>query len=527
MKVVSAQQMREIDRRAIEGYGIPGVVLMENAGLQVVRVLEQRFSPLAHKKVAVIAGRGNNGGDGFVIARHLFNRRCQVKVYLLGRRDQIRGDARTNLEIISNMGLDIREIISLEELDDLSNFDLLIDAILGTGISSAVEGFYREVIDLMNDSHRPIISVDIPSGLSSDTGQLIGPSIKASITVTFGLPKISLLTYPAAKQVGELIVADIGLPRSLLEEEDIKVNLLTPGIVRGYIPSREPDAHKGDFGHLLIIAGSWGKTGAAAMAGQAALRAGAGLVTLALPKSLNLTMETTIPEVMTLPLPETTEGTIDQRAKERIYDFLDHTRIQVVVMGPGLTTHPSTSQLVRELVEELSLPVVLDADGINAICSYLHLLRGRKAPLIMTPHPGEMARLCELSVQEIQKDRLGIAQRFAQTHKVHLVLKGAISVIADEQGVLFLNPTGNPGMATGGMGDVLTGMVGSFIAQGWPLRESVNTAVYLHGLAGDLASQDLGPMGLTARDLIDRIPLALKTLMNHGDMPDLPYTRYD
>jgi NAD(P)H-hydrate epimerase len=517
MKVVTAQQMREIDQEAINDYGIPGVVLMENAGIQVVRKLEEQFPPIEGKKIAIMAGRGNNGGDGFVIARHLHNRGSQVKVYLLGKPEQIRGDARINLDIIAKMGLEIRETHSLDHLNDIPTFDLLIDAILGTGLTSPVQGFYQEVISFMNSSGKPIVSVDIPSGLSSDSSQLIGTTIKADLTVTFGLPKLSLILYPAASQVGKLTIADISLPKVLLNKGEIKINLLTQEMIRGYIPPRKPEAHKGDFGHVLVVAGSWGKTGAAAMTSYAALRAGAGLVTLALPRSLNVAMETTIPEVMTLPLPETAEGTINLTAKEEILNFLDKLRIELLVIGPGLTNNPQTAQLVRELLTEVSLPIVLDADGINALISYRDILMSRRFPLIMTPHPGEIARLLDMSVQAIQRDRVGLAQRFAQEYDLYLILKGAITVIADGQGNVFLNPTGNPGMATGGMGDVLTGMVGGFLSQRWPILNAINAAVYLHGLAGDQAAKALGPMGITARDVLDRIPLAIKAVLGYGD----------
>ncbi|OGW14273.1 MAG: hypothetical protein A3G93_05080 [Nitrospinae bacterium RIFCSPLOWO2_12_FULL_45_22] len=518
MKVVTAHQMRQIDQEAINYYGIPGIILMENAGLQVVREIEKHFSPLTTKKVAIMAGRGNNGGDGFVIARHLCNCGSKVKIYLLSAQDKVRGDARINLDIIAKMGLEIKEVLSLDQLDDLGSFDLLVDAIFGTGLTTAAEGLYQEIISAMNTAGKPIISVDIPSGLSSDSSELIGPHIKADFTVTFGLPKLGLLLYPAANQVGKLTIGDISLPKPLLEKEEIRVNLLTKEMVRPYIPERRPEAHKGDFGHVVIVAGSWGKTGAAAMASYAALRAGAGLVTLALPRSLNIAMETAIPEVMTLPLPETSEGTIDLEAKEELRDFLNKLKIEILVIGPGLTTHPRTGQLVRELLDEVSLPIVIDADGINILCTYLDILKRRKWPLILTPHPGEMARLLDVSVQEIQSDRVGIAQQFAQAYQLFLVLKGAVTVIADPEGNVFLNPTGNPGMATAGMGDVLTGMLGGFLAQRWPLLKAITAAVYLHGLSGDLATQAIGPVGITATDLLDRIPLAIKSVLEpvHG-----------
>jgi NAD(P)H-hydrate epimerase len=514
MKIVTARQMQQIDQEAINNYGIPGIILMENAGLQVVNEIDKHFSPLSTKKIAIVAGRGNNGGDGFVIARHLYNRGSKVKIYLLCKQVQVRGDARINLDIIAKMGLEIKEVLSLNQREDFGSFDLLVDAIFGTGLTSAAEGLHQEIISAMNSSGKPIISIDIPSGLSADSSELIGPHIKADFTVSFGLPKLGLHLYPAANHIGKLTIAEISIPKPLLEKEEIKVNLLTKDMIRGYLPKRKPDSHKGDFGHLVVIAGSLGKTGAAAMASVAALRVGAGLVTLALPRSLDIAMEANIPEVMTLPVAETPEGTIDLEAKGEILKFLRAMKIELLAIGPGITTHPRTGQLVKELLNEVSLPIVLDADGINILSVHQKILKQRKGSLILTPHPGEMARLIDISVQEIQQDRVGIAQRFAREYQLFLVLKGAVTIIADPEGNVFLNPTGNPGMATAGMGDVLTGMLGGLLAQQWPLLAAINTAVYLHGLAGDLAAQAVGPIGITATDLLDRIPLAIKSVLN-------------
>lgn len=517
MKVVTAQEMRQIDERAIREYGIPGVVLMENAGLQVVRAMEKRYPDLRRRRVALLAGKGNNGGDGWVIARHLHNAGVSVKTFLLAQRDQVGGDARVNLEIALRIGLPMEEIATSEGLsrlrEGLGDCQILVDALLGTGIASPLEGFYREVASLVNSLGLPVVAVDIPSGLSSDTGEILGEHIRAELTVTFALPKRGQLLYPAATQVGELVVADISIPAKAIAEVDLKVDLLTQEEIQRHLRPRDPEANKGHFGHVLVVAGSAGKTGAAAMASYSALRAGAGLVSLALPKSLSGTMETTYPEVMTIPLPETAEETIDLAARDRVAELLPG--MKVLVIGPGITTHPRTAGFLREVLKGARLPTVVDADGLNNLVGHLLLLRETSAPLILTPHPGEMSRLTGIPIAAIQRDRIEVAREFAVEHQVILVLKGARTVIADPEGRVYLNPTGNPGMATGGTGDILSGMIGGLVAQGTGLLEGVLTAVYLHGLAGDLAVQKVGEICLVATDLLASLPDAIRRVVGN------------
>jgi len=515
MKVVTRDEIRRIDKRAIEEYGISGLILMENAGLQVSLEILEHYSPLAQKRVAIIAGKGNNGGDGFVVARHLYNRGIRVEVYLIGESTEIKGDARVNLDILKKIGIPLYERVTSNDLSaPLRYTDIIVDAIFGTGLSSEIKNPYSDVINAINSSRKPVVSIDVPSGVDSDTGEILGVAVKADITVTFALPKRGLLVFPGAEYAGILKIGDIGIPKRIIGEEDIRVNLLTRDEVRASLPPRRPDSYKTSFGHLLVMAGSPGKTGAAAMTSLSALRVGAGLVTLATPKSLNEIFESKLTEVMTLPLPETDDLTISDKAEEIIYQILP--KMAVIAIGPGLSIHPETTRVVRHLVKRSEIPMVIDADGINALIGHLDILKEAKAPLILTPHPGEMARLLGITPKDIQKDRIGIAQRFAKENRVFLVLKGARTIISDPHGDIFINPTGNPGMATAGTGDVLTGMISGLIAQGMEPLTAAKTGVYLHGLTGDISAEEFGEMGMIAGDMIERIPKAIKSLkMSH------------
>lgn len=515
MKVVNAEEIRRIDRRAIEEYGIPGMILMENAGQQVVLNILERYRSLESKKILIIAGKGNNGGDGFVVARHLFNRDMDVEVYLIVKEDDIKGDAKLNLDILKKSGVPFIENATARDLEiPLRNAGLIVDAIFGTGLSSSVSPPYSEVIRLINLSKKPVVSIDIPSGISSDTGEILGEAVKADLTVTFVLPKRGLLIYPGAENSGVIKISDIGIPEKIIEDEDIKVNLITSKEVKEMIPERRPDSHKSSFGHLLVIAGSSGKTGAAAMTCLSAIRTGAGLVTLAAPSSLSNIHGLKPIEVMTLPLPETEDLSLSLKAEDILKDIFP--KMTVTAIGPGLSTNPETSKLIRSLITKIEHPVIIDADGINAIAGHLKILKEAKAPLLLTPHPGEMARLIGKTSKDVQKDRIGIARRFSMEHKVFLVLKGARTIISDPHGNVFINPTGNPGMATAGSGDVLTGIIAGLIAQGMETHTASIAGVYIHGLAGDMALEEFGEMGMIAGDIIERIPRAIKFLKSDG-----------
>jgi ADP-dependent NAD(P)H-hydrate dehydratase / NAD(P)H-hydrate epimerase len=513
MKVATAEEMQELDRKAIETYRIPGMILMENAGKGAAEVISNTFPDIHKKKIAIIAGKGNNGGDGFVIARYLLNQGVSVKVYLLTDPKGLRGDAETNFNILQRMKGEVISVPSSKDYvklkKDLEKYDILVDGIFGTGLDAEVRGYYREVIDHLNTLQRPIVAIDIPSGLDADTGKPLGTAIRASLTITFGLPKVGHLIPPGIDYVGEVKVIDIGIPKRLVEEEKISTHLLEEKEIKKWLSiPRNPDTHKGDYGHLLVIAGSVGKTGAAAMACQAALRMGAGLVTLAIPKSLNGIMEMKLTEVMTEPLPETLKQTLSLRAFSAILRLCENKK--AVIIGPGLGTFKETQSLVLKLIKALGLPIILDADGLTALATQPKTLPVTNRSLILTPHPGEMARLMRCQVKEVLEDRIGVSRNFSQSHHVHLVLKGHPTLISTPKGEVFINPTGNPGMASGGTGDVLTGMIGGLVCQGFDILPSLQMAVYLHGMAGDEGAQEWGEKSLIATDIIKKIPTLLK-----------------
>jgi NAD(P)H-hydrate epimerase len=393
----------------------------------------------------------------------------------------------------------------------LQESDILVDALLGTGLASTVTGRYAETIDSINETGRPVVAVDLPSGLHADTGTILGRAIRASLTVTFGLPKLGLYQNCGIDLAGEVAIADIGIPSAYIDAIMSRTSLITEQVVRSYLPRRQPSSHKGTFGHAGIIAGSVGKTGAAAMAARAALRVGAGLVTVAIPASVNDILEAKLLEAMTAPMPETKARTISRTALDRLVAFMSART--AIAIGPGLSTHPETVELVQALTKQLDRPAVLDADALNALTGRTALLATCKTPPIITPHPGEMARLeTDATSQTVNSDRIGTASRFARERGLFVVLKGARTVVARPDGAVAICPTGNPGMATAGTGDVLTGMMVGLLAQGLPSWEAACAATYLHGAAGDLAAAGRGQSGMIAGDVIEEIPYALRLI---------------
>lgn len=514
MRILNAAQMREADRATIHDVGIPSVVLMENAGRQVVAALESLFDDLAERSVAVVAGKGNNGGDGFVVARTLHQRGVETTVFLVGRVAEVKGDARINLDILGRLGVSVVEVAdeSAWELhfSEVSPHDLVVDALFGTGLRAPLEGLHQTVVADLNASGIPIVSIDLPSGLSADTPELIGDCIDASVTVTLGAPKLPLILPPAEQKSGEVVIADIGIPMEVVEQvEGPRIELITKDALRPLIPPRAPDSHKGDFGRVLLVAGSLGKTGAAALAAEGALRSGAGLVTVACPRSCLPVIAAYAREYMTEPLEETPAGTVHFAAAEAVLGLA----ADVIALGPGLGRGEGVSTFVRELVEKSGVPLVLDADALNAVADEPSVLQGREGrDLIITPHPGEMARLMGCRTEDVQANRLAMAQDFAQRHKVYVVLKGYRTLIATPEGPVFVNPTGSPGMATGGTGDVLTGMVAAWLGQLFDAEAACRVAVYLHGAAGELADADTGEASMVAGDLAEHIGDALLEL---------------
>ncbi len=514
MKILNASQMREIDRLTIEEVGIPGPVLMENAGREIFREIERRFPHLHEEKIVIVAGKGNNGGDGLVVARHLANHGAKPLVLLLATEDEVKGDAALNLSIARAAGLDVREVKSGEDWrrrkGPLAEATVIVDAIFGTGLLRPAEGLQARAIEDINASRGFKVAVDIPSGLSSDSFELIGPAVQADLTVTLGAPKIAHVLPPAEGLVGELVVADIGLPRRLLEDPALKLEVPGRRALQPVFERRKNDTHKGTYGHVLVISGSFGKTGAAVMAGKAALRTGAGLVTVATPASCLPIIARSMAELMTEPLPETPEKTIAAPAADRAAALARGK--EAVLVGPGLSTHASTGEFLYNLLPKLSGPAVIDADALNLLGLRPEMLARLPRPAVLTPHPGEFARLTGLSTAEVLKRRLELAPAFAAKHNVYLVLKGYRTLVAAPDGRLFINPTGNPGMATGGSGDVLSGILASLLAQVKDPFLSALAGVYVHGLSGDLAAEALSEKALVAGDIIRYLPKAWKCL---------------
>ncbi|MBA3019150.1 MAG: NAD(P)H-hydrate dehydratase [Proteobacteria bacterium] len=516
MYLVTAGEMQEMDRQTIESYGLPGRVLMENAGLGATQILLKQFKGLVDKKVGIVAGRGNNGGDGFVMARYLSQKGISVTVYLLAKKSMVKGDAAENLNLLAPLDITVIEMPDQKSFSknktSMLHQDIWIDAILGTGLKSDVKGYFRKIIEFINSLARPVFSVDIPSGLNADTGQPCGACIQAHTTATFAFAKTGHLIFPGAGYTGNLEIIDIGIPNYIAEKVGPKQFLLTSALVRSTLQKRSPEAHKGNTGHLLIIAGSTGKTGAAAMTALSAMRSGAGLVTLGIPKSLNPVLESQVLEVMTSPLPEAEGGILDESSFDEIMDLIAGKKCLAV--GPGLGTASGTKNLVIRIIQECRMPIVIDADGLNNLIDNIHILKNLKNPVILTPHPGEMSRLIGKPVSFIQNDRINCARNFAKKFKVHVVLKGARTVIAHPDGKVFINPTGNPGMASGGMGDALTGIIAGFVTQGYSPESATHIGVYLHGAAADTLQKNMSPFGFLATELINAIPGQIQHLIN-------------
>ena len=504
MRVLTSEQMREVDRRTIEEMGISSITLMENAGRQIVSAMYATVEDLESRRVGIICGRGNNGGDGLVVARLLSEQGVAVRVFLLSRAEDVVGDTSVNLHAAEDLGLSIIEVPDCdrwrESRSELDECDVLVDAIFGTGLNRPLESLSSLVVGDLNTQDVPLIAIDVPSGLSADLNNPIGEAIKADVTVGLAAPKLALLLAPAESWAGSVVIADIGIPEGVIDAVPGKqLNLITPEEVGFLIPPRPDDTHKGDFGHVLVVAGSVGKSGAAVLAGLGALRSGAGLVTVATPCGCVASISSVVPEYMTLPLPENEEGTLTPEALEMILEF----DCDAIAVGPGLGTSEAVSTVVHGLVERSSIPLVLDADALNVFEIDPDRLVGRDGvPIIITPHPGEMARLCKVTSAEVQADRLNTARRFATKHQLFVILKGSGTVIADQEGAMWINLTGNPGMSTGGVGDVLAGMTAAWLVQLGRAEHACQVAVFLHGVAGDLAADDHGEIGMLASDLL-------------------------
>ena len=504
MKVSRVSEMRALDRTAIEEFGIVAELLMENAGQAVYFVLLKEFG-IKGKNFVIFCGLGNNGGDGFVVARKIHSSGGAVKVFVLGDPSKFKGAAKINLDIVSRLPIEVRRIESIEVIKtEVAHCDGIVDAILGTGLTRDVAGLYRDVIELINESGKTVFSVDIPSGIHGDTGKVMGVAVKADYTITFGLPKIGNVLFPGYGLCGKLYVSHISFPPSIYNADTLKVEISHP--VK--LPPRDKDAHKGNFGEVLFVAGASSYFGAPYFAALSFLKAGGGYSRLAAPESIVPFIASKGSEIVFVPQVETSSGSIALQNKRALLELSK--RMDMVILGPGLSLEEETQQLARELAEEVDKPLLIDGDGITALCQDLQIVKGRKAETILTPHLGEMSRITKMSVREIDANKIDVLQRTARELNSTIVLKGAHSLVGYPDERVFINMSGNPGMATAGSGDVLTGTIAAMFGLGLSVQEAVRKGVFMHGLAGDLAAEDKGEDGITAQDILDYLPLAVK-----------------
>ncbi len=518
MRIVTNEEMKKIDGWAIKKLGIPGIVLMENAGRGCVNILEEYFNP-ENLKVLVICGTGNNGGDGFVIGRHLQNRNAIVKIILVGRANQLKGDALLNYRLAKESKIEIHQAVSIDSVRKLCNtFNpaVLVDALFGTGFKGAPKGIYHSMIEIINNLDAFIFSVDIPSGINGDDGQFEKTCVIADATATMCLPKRGNFLYPGREFCGDLYVVDIGVPYNLIDQGFPRIVEFED--VSRLLPFRPPDGNKGTFGNILIVAGARGFSGAAAMAAISALKVGGGLVRLAAPKGIIDALESKLLEVVKIPLPQTDEETISPDATPILLQHLEKT--DVVLVGPGITTHPETVTFLFKFLPHVSVPVIIDADAINIIAQNKKFIRKIRAPFILTPHPGELSRLTKQTPQEINLKRVDLTQQLAKEYGGVLILKGAPTIIASPEGEVYVNPTGNSGLASAGSGDVLVGMISGFLAQHLSPSEAATVAVFLHGLCAELAMDESNEYALTAGDLVSYLPHALNYLLRREYLED-------
>ncbi len=518
MRIATADLIRELDRRTIEEVGIPGAVLMENAGRGATRILMEHFPDLEQGPVALVCGGGNNGGDGFVIARYLHEAGLQPEVFLLAAPDRIGGDARIYRDALDGMNIPVRllreEGVSGEILRRWQSASCIVDAIFGTGLARPVEGLYREAIEAIEATARPVFAVDLPSGICADTGRVLGVAVRAECTATFGVPKRGLYLYPGADHAGRVACVDIGIPERLLDEVGIQEEILDPFPLFHRL-CRASDTHKGTYGHLFVLAGSVGRTGAACLCSESALRCGAGLVTLGTAAGLNPIMEQKLTEVMTVPLPDGKDGTLSAAGLESIKEFASS--VGGLAVGPGMGVNEETERIVRSLWVDTDRPMVWDADALTLLARNPDLRGRQAAQIVVTPHPGEMGRLLGKPAAWVQENRVEAARSFSEQWGVVTVLKGARTLTAAPDGRLRINLTGNPGMAAGGMGDVLTGMIGAFLVQGMEAYDAASFAVWIHGAAGDQAAQAYGPIGFLASEVMQSLPLVFREWMEETE----------
>lgn len=512
MKLVTASQMQSIDKVAIEKYRIHSLDLMERAGKGVSDFIQRHFNKT--DIVSILVGKGNNGGDGLVVARHLKKTGFKVELYITSPVSEFSNDANANWEKLADLKIPIIELFSdtdiKKQIGRIEKSGCIVDAIFGTGLSSEVSGRHKLLIEKVNALIKPVVAVDIPSGLSADSGVALGAAIRAKYTVTFGVIKVGLVTNLGSEYAGEIEVVDIGIPKDMTEKMETGFNLINTDLFKAHFGPRPKDSHKGDYGRVLVVGGSVGKIGAGLLASRAALRSGAGLVTYALPEAAYTKFDVKSPEIMYEGISDGGKGFFTKDSLKQLLTLVQDK--SVIALGPGMGTLGEVKDVVLEIIKKTLAPIVLDADGLNCIADNIGHFKGRKVPLVLTPHPGEMARLANTTTVKIQADRVGVAKAFAKSSGHYLVLKGHRTIVATPQGSVYINATGNPGMASAGQGDVLTGIISGFIAQEIPMLESILAGVYIHGMAGDIALSEMGEKGLIASDVINNLPKAIKTV---------------
>ncbi|MBN2753793.1 MAG: NAD(P)H-hydrate dehydratase [Candidatus Goldbacteria bacterium] len=513
MYLVDSASMKAIDSVATEKFGVPASILMENAGANTVTAMTNEYGALAYRNIAVFCGAGNNGGDGFVIARHLLSEGAVVAVFLTGDESKMSPESKQNMELVKKYGIAVVKLESLEDINRHNRMitlsDILVDALIGTGLSRDVDGFMAQLIVYINTLNKRTVSVDIPSGVDADTGNINGVAVYADLTVTFGLPKTGMAVFPGHANTGKLVVADINFPPELLLQPRPDV-LVTAELIGPLMPYRQPNANKGSFGPIFILGGSPGLSGAVVLAAKAALRSGAGIVNVGIPESLHGVVKPGCDEMIVTSLKETSKGMLAYSNKENILKLC--AAAKVVIIGPGIGRDPETQKLVRELVSELKKPLVIDADGINAVAADKNCLKNNTKDVIMTPHIGEMARLCGIEISEVIKGKIKVLKDFTASFGINVLLKDGRSMLADPQGNMYVNTTGNSGMATPGSGDVLTGLIAALMAHGMQSVQAGILGSYIHGLAGDLLLSETSEEGITAGDIALNIPKAIMKL---------------
>jgi len=521
LPILTAEQIARVDREAIDNLGLPGAALMETAGRSALEAIQRCPVSAGSFRQVILCGKGNNGGDGFVVARYLVDKGEQgfPLVFLCGKLEELKGDAAVMAGVAVKLGVRVTELVDEAGLDGLAGAlekaDLVVDALLGSGASGPPHGLIADVIEMLARYNLPVAAIDCPSGVEMNTGQVPGAAVKADLTVTFASEKIGHRLYPGRSYCGTVEVADIGFPAKAMASAGCNLFVSEASDISSQLPRRLPDTHKGDYGKILVVGGSTGLTGAAVMTCESALASGAGMVTAGVPASLNAIFEAKMTEAMTHPLPDGGSGALRVEASREVAALLEKD-IDVLALGPGLGRQAGTREFVLKLVEWLKKPVVIDADGLNAFESQSGLLKALEAPAVITPHPGEMARLSGLDITGIRRSPIQVAGDFAAEHGLVVLLKGAPSIIAEPSGRTILNPTGSAALAKAGSGDVLTGILTALLAQGLDAFPAAWCACYLHGLAGDLAACRLGERSVVAADLLHEIPAALQQVSSGG-----------